>query len=424
VNRSPAGKWLSDARTLEGRFSFLAGPGAWLWVLLAVGFLARVYLVLFTGGTRDVAIWESHARGVLGGGLMEQYRASPELNHPPLAVWIVTALLRVSDVTGIPFRVTLRAPLAMADMGTAFLLFALLRQSRHRWLALGAYAANPVAIILSAYHGNTDPFVALFLVLALIYSARNNPVGAGIAIGASLWIKLPGLLALPAITLGFARWRERLTCLAAAVLTAVVTYVPGLLQDPAIVYERVFAYRGQMLHTTRGLPIWGPWTFQRLLLAAAGPFRPAVEGAVAWWFEHDTVVLLVPILLLAWVRRGDRTPPGMGTTLAGSFAIVYGLTSRFAFQYFAWSIPFWLLAGLTFSVGATLLAGGYIYFVYALLCGDWILRRPWDFLGHPLWPVPLLVLRDAAVLFFAVAGAAILIAGIRREWSRFRRHPG
>ncbi|HXZ84525.1 MAG TPA: hypothetical protein VEI82_03450, partial [Myxococcota bacterium] len=70
--------------------------GRWFWALVAVGVAARAYLVVFTEGTYDVGIWESHAQAVLDLGLAEAYRATPQLNHPPLACWAVARLLALS----------------------------------------------------------------------------------------------------------------------------------------------------------------------------------------------------------------------------------------------------------------------------------------------------------------------------------------
>ena len=86
--------------------------GIWFWILIALGAALRFYLVVFTEGTQDVAIWERHARDVRNSGLIAYYHGDPSANHPPFITEAETLLLR-SDATGIPFRVLLRAPFAV-----------------------------------------------------------------------------------------------------------------------------------------------------------------------------------------------------------------------------------------------------------------------------------------------------------------------
>lgn len=348
---------------LEGRFRFLRNPGPWFWIALTLGVCLRVYLVVFTEGTYDVSTWEEHAQGVLEHGLIEQYRSSEGLNHPPLACWVARSMVVVCQWTGAPFRMVLRAPVALVDVGTALLLGWLLRRTRYRWLAIAGYAVHPLAVILSAYHGNTDSLIGFLVVLAIVLASEDRPGLAGAAIGVSLWIKLPGLLV---------------------------------------------------------VPVWGVQNFLGLLAYLPASRQPAATSAVFWLFDHNRETILVPLVGYAWMRRGERSPTGLGMTLAGSFAMVYAFTNNWSFQYLAWSVPVWFLAGPMFLAGATLLAGGYIVALYAYECGNPFLLGTWDFMGHPEWPHYLLFLRDASVVFFFSAAMIVLARGLRGEWRRIR----
>jgi hypothetical protein len=288
-----------------------------------------------------------------------------------------------------------------------------LRESRYRWLAAGLYAIHPVAILLSSFHGNTGSMVAFFLLLAATSAVRKQPLRTGIAVGASPWLKLPGLLALPALVLSFPRWRDRISCGVAAIATGAATYAAMLAWDPLLLYQRVFGYRGQLLHTPAGEPIWGPLNLLTPLFHLGGDVSPFVLETGRIWFKYDTLVILVPILALAWLRRDERTPFGVGRTLAACYAVSYGFSTRWAFQSLAWSVPFWLAAGPIYFTAATLLAGTYLYGLYALLCGDLLLRGPWDFVGHPYWPLALRRVRDAGVLFFMVSTCIELARAVR-----------
>jgi hypothetical protein len=407
---------LARALALEGAFEFLERPGLWLWFLIAAGVVLRALLVVFTQGTYDALIWKALAEGIHTHGLLEQYRLSAALNHPPLAAWIATRLLDLSVATGIPFRILFRAPTALVDLGSAALLCRILRGNRYRWVVTGLYAVHPVALIFSAYHGNTDSVIAFFLLLCVWSASAGRPVVTGCLLGVSLWIKLPGILAAPALGFVFPRWRDRLAFGAALLVTGALTYVPLLVVDPEIVFRRVLSYQGLIILTSAGVRIWGLQNFLYLTGALPDAWQERIAAAVEWWLGHSTLVVLVPLVIFAWLRRRKREALEVGATLAGCYAIVYALSNFWSFQYLAWSVPLWFLAGGAFAFGATVTAGAYVYAVYAFVCESPFLLGAWDFNGHPQWPWYLELMRDCAVLFFAAASLVFLWRAVRDEW--------
>src|SRR5437660_3340385 len=196
MNDSHRGSWYSRA-------------GVCFWALIVLGAALRFYLVVFTEGTQDVAIWERHARDVRDFGLIGYYHVDPSANHPPFISEIESLLLRASGSTGIPFRIFLRAPFALLDLGTTFLLLLLLGECRWRFLAAATYWLNPLSIIFSSYHGNTDSAVAFFLMLCVWFLSKDRLLGAAFALGVSFWIKLPTVLAIPAFLIAISNWRKR-----------------------------------------------------------------------------------------------------------------------------------------------------------------------------------------------------------------------
>jgi len=92
-----------------------------------------------------------------------------------------------------------------------------------------------------------------------------------------------------------------------------------------------------------------------------------------------------------------------------AYVVVCGVTDYWAFQYFAWSLPFWFFLRPWFYVSATFVLTAYIYSLYWTLCGNpWLLGR-WDFAAHLDWPGSVLFFRDLAVIFFALCACAFLI---------------
>jgi len=372
----------------------LERPGGWFWLALALGAALRVWLVAATDGTFDVAIKGVHGRSVATFGVLGTYARSEIMNHPPLMARFFAALVFLAAHTDVPFRVWLRAPFAVIDLGTALLLLHLLRGSRWRFAAAAAYWLHPLALVFSAYHGNTDSAVAFFALLSMAGAVAGRPALAGSALGLGLWVKLPVLVAAPGLCLAFGAWRERALFAAAALGVGAAGALPELAQAPALLYQRIVAYPGTGVVTPRGIAVWGVW---HALGLAATPFARAAAA-------HNTALCFAPIVLLAWLRRGRRDPRSLGTTLCASFALLYGTTSFFAFQYLAWSLPFWFFVDARIAAAATLLLAAYVYGVYGLFTGSPLLLGRWDFVRHAPWPPLLTWLRDASIVACLLVG--------------------
>lgn len=394
---------------------------AWFWLVIALGAAIRFYLVVFTEGTADVANWEEHARGVNELGLFGYYQSTPKANHPPVILEAESLLWRAAQVSGIPFRILLRAPFAVLDLVAAFVLLNLLHFQRWRFLLVAIYWLNPLSLIFSAYHGNTDSAVGFSLLLAVWLLLRGKIISSALALGIGFWIKLPGFLALPAFFFYLERWRQRLVFVLATAAVALVGYAPIFLR-PNVVAANVFAYHGGMLQTLGGVPAWGSRVLFFSLIAAPDKWPEYLQAPVVWWLRHNWQVAVVLAAGLAWLRRSHhRSLPQLCATIAMIYFVVYGLSDYWAFQYFAWSLPFWFFLSPWLFVPGVLVASAYIYSLYWTLCGNpWLLGQ-WDFIGHRYWPEPVILFRNAAVLFFLLCACAFLLATLWKELSALVR---
>ena len=390
-------------------------PGAWFWIAIVVGAAIRLYLVIFTEGTYDVAIWKQHAAGVHNLGLIGCYRSNPAMNHPPFISVAVSLLLQIADKTGIPFRILLRAPFALLDAGTALLLLKMLRPSRWRFAIAAGYWLNPLSIIFSAYHGNTDSAVAFFLLICVYLLSKENIMAAGAALGISLWIKLPGMLAIGALFFFVQGWRKRLLFIVMTGIAASITFLPAVFRDAQAVYANVFGYRGQVIQTTKGMPVWGPRALIFAFLPSPRTWPVRCIRAVNFFLVHSWLIAAGLFVLLAWLRRSRRSASEVCATIAAGYAIVYGFTDYWSFQYLAWSLPFWYFLRPWFFISATVLAGSYIYSLYWFLCGNPLLLGTWDFAGRPDCPTVVIFFRTAAILFFFFSGWVFLISAIKER---------
>ncbi len=402
-------------------------PSAAMWVLLALGLGLRCYLVTLTEGTYDVRIWAEHASGVRELGLVGYYRSNLLMNHPPFMGIVAAGLLALAESLGISFGVLLRLPFALLDALTALLLLWALRDHRGRFLLVTLYWLHPLSVIFSAYHGNTDSVLPLFVLGALVLAASGRPGAAGAALGLSLWIKLPGALAIPALALGLRSWRDRAVFVSALAGVGLLSFVPILFADPEVLIRNVFGYRGQMIQTTAGMPVWGMRMFLPFYYELGEAWRGWLYEPIRLFFEYNSLLTLGLVGLVALLRAGRCGLRELAWTVVAGLTILYGLSLNWSFQYFAWSLPLWFLVSARFSLPASLLASGYIYGLYAFLCGDPALRGEWDFIGNPQWPAWLRAVRNLAQLFFffaawAFVGVAIAqaVREARNRWQSGR----
>ncbi len=409
------------------RSRFYERPGAWFWTLVAIGAAARAFLACATVGSADVVLWSEHASGVELEGLVSHYATDELFNHPPLISWLISKLYVQCTSLQWPFRAVFRLLISASDLASLALIAAVLRASRWRWVAAGLYAVAPIAIVLSGHHGNTDAVIATCLLGCTLLASRGKVVATGVLLGVSAWIKLPGLLAAPVFGFAFPRWRDRVLCALIAFVVGVSTYFPTWFEArsfvvehpelvagpikldaasaataPNLVWQRVFLYRGMYIHAPDD-PVGWIWGLKSLLGRAWGAVSERTWPSWAlWWGWHNVAVSLAVMLVFAFLRRRATSAPELSVTIAGVYALFYAGVESWSFQYFAWSMPFWMLAGWRYALSANLLGGLYVYAVYAMVCRDWLLRARWEFNEFPTWPEPLKVFRDIAWASFAL----------------------
>ncbi|MCA1565586.1 MAG: hypothetical protein LC803_08100 [Acidobacteria bacterium] len=199
-------------------------------VAATLAFLLKLYLALYTQGTLDAAAFADHLAKIEGFGGVGVHRVSGAFNNPfnspPFVVHFLKALGWLTGATGLPFAFWLRLTCVLADAGSFFLVWKLLKRSpasrpnapasrnldapRERHvprkgdvpLLLIAFALSPVAIIISGFHGNTDPVMIFFVLLSAYLLEMRESAGvrlAAIAFGLALNFKVAPLIFAPAL---------------------------------------------------------------------------------------------------------------------------------------------------------------------------------------------------------------------------------
>lgn len=337
----------------------------------ALALLLKSVLALYTEGTLDAAAFADHLAKIERYGGLGVYRVGGAFNNPfnspPFIVHFLKALGWLARATHLPFAFWLRFPSVLADACGLLLVWKLSERSRTTRASLApllvALALSPVSVIISGFHGNTDPLM-IFFVLVSVYLLETRPGGvalAGVAFGLALCIKVAPLIYAPAIFFYLPDVRKRVACFGLAALVFLCASFPYLFLDPALVARSVFGYASIYGH-------WG-WTYLAALwfpesLQFARPPHD-VTGAHAIAASVGKWLMLAAISAAAFRlnRREPKRPLALQLGLATTLFLF--LTPGFGAQYLSWLVPWAIFLGLRAAVLYYVAGGLYLFVSYS-----------------------------------------------------------
>ncbi|HEV7905786.1 MAG TPA: glycosyltransferase 87 family protein [Pyrinomonadaceae bacterium] len=316
----------------------------------------KLFLALKSSGTLDVfAFGEFLANIREVGGIGAYYRtgrAGNPFNHPPFMIHAIRSMGFLADITHLPFRFWLRLPAIVADLGNLFLVWKIIEHTpslrlppatlRVLPLSLVLLAVYPGSILISGFHGNTDPLMIFFVVLSIyLLSVRRRSWLAGAAFGMAVNIKIVPLVFAPAIFLFLPDLQTRLKFFASAATVFFVGSLPYLLQDPFVIWKTVFGYKS----------LYGGWGWTRLLVKylTSLPRLPGgnaeLAGAHAWIAAAGRYLMFAAILAASLRMNLRRHKPPLFLQCAVIAFLFLFLTPGFGTQYLAWLVPFIVVLG-------------------------------------------------------------------------------
>jgi hypothetical protein len=369
-----------------------------LLLLAAIGMIARLILAAVSIGSYDAIHWRQFAEQISANGIVETYRANPHFNHPPIPGWWASIGLAISNATSLRFAFVFKLPMLASDAIVCVLLWKITRKRGSATFAaaiVAAYAWNLDALLLSAYHCNTDSIYAMLALLAVyLVEERRAHVLGGLALGAAINVKLIPIVLLIPMLGAYRDWRFAARFLAGIAFTAVPFLIPLMGARDAFVHHAL-AY-------TSAPSYWGINVFLRELVRIprfSGWSQPIMDG----FHELGRYVVLLAIALFTLViHRRCRPNVDRYQSCAVTAAIFLILAPGFGMQYTVFPIPLLMVASPFYGTLYGTIAGIGSLFVYWLA---WTGAMPLEStLGSPEGVGPPIGLVAWAVLIAFVWG--------------------
>lgn len=384
-------------------------------VIVLLAFIAKVSIAFNTFGATDVVTWRSDVAKLKRDGVESLYRdgitySNPDGSlrlyqpfiHPPFIVHLLRAWDALERATSLPMQFWMRLACAAADVVSALLLREILRLSLYQvgpcWGSLLIVALSPISLMISGFHGNTDPVMVAFVVGSVYFmEVRGMPVAAGAALGAALSIKVAALIFAPVLLLYCGRKSFRFVLAAAA--TVFVLSSPYLITSTKAVVSVIGPYSSQ----------YGVWGFSRFASAVGGDANGALLIAAKVMLIASIVVCAVQMN-----RSGSHRPLLLQCAVA-AFAFL-AISPGFGVQYLAWTVPWSVALSIPLAV-AYQLAGGVFLFLYYNRAAHGL---PWyfaDSLHTPVWYGSVVW---AGLICWVICWASLLLALRSRIGSKSR----
>jgi uncharacterized membrane protein len=390
--------------------------GAGLIVLVAfIAALIKTGIALMTLGTNDSIAFYQFAKALETHGLTWTYEHSALFNHPPLVGYFLQGLAwldhqPVLKEIGLTFPFLLRFPGIIADFGVALLVLFVVREYPQlrvpRW-ALLLFAASPVSIMVTGFHGNTDPILVLFLFLASIMAVRDRPLLCGVFLALACQVKIIPLLLLPIFFFFWIERRRWLPFVGSFLVSSLVFCAEPLLRSPGAIVKNVLSYGS----------FWGIWGVTYCLRMTGLKEFSKVSFFNLTGTQNAIILLLklmvvVGILVLAW-RRRKLIGPALFETIAYAWLIFFVLSPGVAAQYLVWLGPFVLLLSPTFFGFVVAGSSIFLFALYTITSGGF----PWYF-AHASNKLNAICAHWAVIPWLTLAGGLVALA-----WNARRQHP-
>ncbi|MBI5882277.1 MAG: DUF2029 domain-containing protein [Elusimicrobia bacterium] len=333
-----------------------AGPGPlsasvsrhrFFWALIAVGFLSRLLLAAISLGSNDILSWYYFGGSIASHGVGAAYETLNTrallFNYPPLTGYFAQGVYLLAGGQMRLFALFFKLPGIAAEAAGAYLLY------RHVLGRLGpleaskraaAFSLSLVSILISGYHGNTDPIYCFFAFASVVFWEDERPFLSGLSLAAAINVKLIPLMIVP-VMLSQARSKASLARFVAGLSCAAIPFLPFMPSHGAAILDNVFLYKGYPDN----------WGFSFLFKSPA----------YFTWARGLILLLITALCGLARMRRRGTA----GELASTSCVLFLVFTPAFGIQYALCPLPLLFLGSRRLAGGYALLSGIFASSLYA-----------------------------------------------------------
>jgi hypothetical protein len=257
-------------------------------------------------------------------------------NYLPTYGFVLAGTVAVEQLTGLPWLWVSRVLPVIADLGVVALVYTLAGREMGGLRAF-QYACTPIAVFVSAVHGQMEPLcllLALGAFAALRSDTRRRVLLAGALIGLAISVKTWPALFLPALLLALGTWRNRLRLL----LGAAVVGLALLLTMPLTVGTPAQKLPGIVASIVGYSPAAGTWGWSSVVFVLFPYTYESFEISTFWAVvgRVGSIATLIAVGAAIWWWR--RAHP---IVIAGVSASVFQVTTAgHGAQYLVWPVPF------------------------------------------------------------------------------------
>jgi len=390
---------LNPTGTLETRDSrqrlverLALSPRWFLFIALtaALAFGLKTTLALRTMGTSDIVTWKQDLKKVDTEGWEALYRDGVDsvapsgesyhhvqvFSHPPFMLHVLPVWRWLAWATGRPLEFWVRLTCSVADQGSLLLLClfrARLPGLRIQPAALLLFAASPILVLISGFHGNSDP-IMMFFVLLSIYcmEIKKQPALSGVSLGLAMGIKVVAVIFAAALLFFNPTLRDKLRFSLATIGVVLASALPYVIQNPSLILHRLSQYNSQPM-------LWG-WSFVTAAFADSPRYHWIYDGFMNYGKGVLLLMLVMLPIMMNW--RGIRWSLLAQCGLLAFFFLFF--IPGFAVQYLAWLAPWAVVLGTFPFAFHNLTAGAFLAVVYT----HWCRGFPWYYANAfevPVW---------------------------------------
>jgi len=348
-----------------------------LIILLAVIALCLKLTIAYTTlGTNDAVTFYTFARSLSEHGLQWTYERGvawlpkgPIFNHPPIVAGFIQVIrdlshLQIFEVNGVSFSFLLRLPGILADLVVIVALVGIARKDpelRNAWWAIGLLALSPVSLMISGFHGNTDPVMVMFLFLAGAACMIPSALLCGLMFALSCQIKIIPLLFLPIFICFWHHRRVLRSFILMFSLVSLVMWWEPLTTFPALFIKNVLSYGSYwgLWGITYGLRSTGNGAFSAMLVK-----QSMTQILIATSLK---MLILASVVVIGW-RRRNLDGRGVLESIALAWIVFFVFSPGVCAQYLVWPAPFLLILSPRLFAIVTASCSLFLFVFYNTIC--------------------------------------------------------